>query len=249
MLKIMKSIPVIFILICLNLGLASRMEAQDQGVDLPQEGTDHVYIPPLTVVIDSAMSTNAMVRFRDLGIIGKKSNLTSYKNYWTRNIGLQADVRYGTFNNFSTSTAEGQTTSMYATNVDQTVYGIGVYVKFPLQDIVDRKNQINMANAELEQARSMAEGQRDELRQEVIKQYNDVILKKRILTIKSRNFSDSKVNMDMVEKQFRNGVVTVTEYARISDIVADIEAEYEAAKTDFITSFMILEEMAGFKFN
>jgi outer membrane protein TolC len=138
---------------------------------------------------------------------------------------------------------------MYATNVNQTVYGIGVYVKFPLQDIVDRRNQINMANAELEQARSMAEEQRNELRQIVIRQYNDVILKQNILTIKSRNLSDSKVNMDMAEKQFRNGVVSVTEYARISDIVSDVESEYEVARTDFITSYMILEEMAGYKFN
>lgn len=208
----------------------------------------NVDFPSLSVMIDSALATDAMVRFRDQGIIGKECNLTSYKNYWTRNVGLQADIRYGTFDNFSTNTSEGQSPSAFATRSNQTNYGIGAYIKFPAQDLVNRKNQVKMAKSELDQAESMAEVQRNELRQLVIKQYNDVLLKQRILKIRSRNLSTSRVNMEMVEKEFQNGVVSVTEYARISDIVARSESDFETARTDYVTACMILEEIVGFKF-
>lgn len=238
----------ISLLLCIITGIPGQLSAQVENTDTRSITID-VPIPPLVVILDSAISNNPMVRFREQGITGKESNLTYYKNYWSRNIGVQADVRYGTFNNFSTNTAEGQTPSVISTNTSQVVYGIGMYLKFPLQDMVDRRNQITMAKSELDQARSMAEAQRDELTQMVIKQYNDVILKQRILAIKSKNLGSSKVNMDMVEKQFQNGVVSVTEYTRITDIVSDVQSEYETARTDFLTSYMILEEMAGFKFN
>jgi outer membrane protein TolC len=106
-----------------------------------------------------------------------------------------------------------------------------------------------MANSELEQARNLAEAQRNELRQEIIRQFNDVLLKHRILTIKSNNFSAALVNKNMSETQFQNGVISVTEYTRIMGIVSGVESEYETARIDFITSYMILEEMAGFRFN
>ena len=242
----MKLIHIIF----LSAGLfySSLCNAQAQNT----VAADSVYInpnavfPPLSVMIDSALATNAMVRFREEGIIGKQCNLKSYQNYWTRNIGVQADIRYGTFDNFSTNTSEGQSPAVLATRSSQTNYGVGAYIKFPLQDLVNRKNQVRMAQSELDQAHSMAEAQRDEVTQLVIKQYNDVLLKQRLLKIRSKNLSTARVNMEMVEKEFQNGVVSVTEYARISDIVARNESDFETARTDYVTAYMILEEMIGF---
>lgn len=224
--------------------------AMAQGPDAtgPATISTEFTFPPLSALIDSALATNAMMRFRQQGITGKQCNLNSYRNYWTRNVGLQADVRYGTFDNFSTNTAEGQTPSANATRSNQTNYGVGAYIKFPLQDALNRKNQIRMAQSELDQAQSMAQAQRDEITQLVIRQYNDVLLKQRLLKIKSKNLGTARVNMEMVEKEFQNGVVPVTEYARIADIVARNEADYETARTDYTTAFMILEETSGFKF-
>jgi hypothetical protein len=56
----------------------------------------------------------------------------------------------------------------------------------------------------------MAQFQEDEIRQTVIKMYQDLILKQKVLKIKSKVLGDSRVNMQMV-KEFHNGVVPVTE--------------------------------------
>jgi len=206
-------------------------------------------LPPLEAIIDSALLHNPNVRFRDLQIDVNGYKLKADRSQWTRNLGIQADARYGTFDNFSTNTAEGQNPALFATKTNQLNYGAGTYIKLPIFDVVNRKNQIKLAKAELEQAKSFSLAQRNELRQAVIKQYNDVILKQRLLKIKSKYSETTRINLEMVEKEFLNGIITVTEYARITGIFSTSEADFESSKMDFRTAYMILEEIVGIKFN
>jgi outer membrane protein TolC len=203
----------------------------------------------MSVVIDSAIKNNALLKYRNQEINAKESNLKSQQVSWTKNVGIQADTRYGTFDNFSTNTSEGQTPSILATKSSQFNYGVGAFVKIPFYDLFNHKNQINIAKSELNQAESMAEAQREEITQMVIRQYNDLILKQRLLKIKSQNMESSKINMQMGETQFKSGVINLSDYVRISDIVSRAEADYESARADFITAYMVLEEIAGFNFN
>lgn len=204
-------------------------------------------LPPLNDLIDSALLNDPYVRFRDLQIIVNKSKLNAEKSYWLRNIGFQSDVRYGTFNMFSTNTSEGQSPDLTATQQSQVNYGVGAYIKIPILDIVNRKNQIQLAENEIEQAKSMAEFQKNEVRQLVIVQYNDLILKQKLLKIKAKHLALTQSNVNLAEKEFKNGVSNLSEYSRISGIYSDAETEYETARIDFITSYMILEEIVGIK--
>jgi len=206
-----------------------------------------VIFPPLKDVIDSAIKNHPMVLYRKLEVEVKESNMLSQKNYWLRNLGVQADSRYGTFDNFS-SNDNGQSTTLLNTTNKQFNYGVGVYFKFPLVDMLNRKNQVSQAKKEMEQARQLSEVQVTEIRQMVIKFYNDALLKQRLLQIKSQAMSNGRVNMEMVEKEFRNGQIPVSEYVRISDIVSRSEGDYEQAKSDFLTAKQLLEEIAGFSF-
>ena len=54
-------------------------------VSIPQIG---ITIPPLKVLIESAINHNAMVRYRTEEIEVKQTDLKSEKYYWTRNFGI-----------------------------------------------------------------------------------------------------------------------------------------------------------------
>jgi hypothetical protein len=54
--------------------------------------------------------------------------------------------------------------------------------------------------------------------------------------------------MQMVEKEFRNGIVPISEYVRIVGMTENMEADYEKAMSEFITVKLMLEDMAGFEF-
>jgi outer membrane protein TolC len=205
-------------------------------------------MPPLEVLIDSAIKHNAMLKYRNLEVEIKESNLVTQRNAWLRTFGLQGDSRYGTIDAFSTN-ANGVTSTSNSTQSKQLNYAIGVYIKIPVFEVLNRKTQIKQAKAEIQEAQTMAEAQHDEIRQLVIRQYQEFLLRQKLMNIRSLNLGSATVNMDMVEKQFRNGVIPVTEYVRLSDMTSRIQSDYELAKSEFLLAKKILEEITGFTFS
>jgi outer membrane protein TolC len=206
-------------------------------------------LPPLETIIDSAIFNNPYVKFRDLQIGVNQNKLEANQLQWSRNLGIQADGRYGTFNNFSTNTSEGQTPSTVSTLTSQFNWGFGAYIKFPLFDVIGRKTQVGLSELEVVQAEEMAQMQRNEVRQAVIKQYNELILSQRLLRNKSKYVETANISMNMAETEFKNGVIPLAEFARISEIESKAELDFETAKMSFTNAYMILEELAGIKFN
>jgi len=237
------------ILAILVLIVLSYNNVQGQTIDSTDSTlvTNELNFPPLNAVIDSVIKRSAMVNFQNNNMQAKESVLASERMHWSRNLGLQADSRYGTLNNFS-SNEDGEALSQVLTTSKQFNYSVGVFLKFPLFDGINRKNQIKLAKSEVEAAKSMIEFENEQIRQTVIARYQDLLLKQKILKIRSTSLGDGRVNMQMVEKEFRNGVVPVAEYVRISGITISIEEAYETAKSEFIIAKKILEDMAGFVF-
>lgn len=203
--------------------------------------------PTLKVVIDSVLKRSAMVNFRNQHIGVKESTLASERIYWSKNLGIQADTRYGNLSNFATS-EDGISNTAALTTAKQFNYSVGFYLKIPIFDVLNRKNQIKLAKLEVDEAKSMAEFQKEEIRQTVIRMYQDLLLKQKLLQIRSRSLGDGRVNLQMVEKEFRNGVVPISEYVRIVSMTENLEADYTKAMSEFITAKLMLEDMAGFEF-
>ncbi|MGG9961979.1 TolC family protein [Ferruginibacter sp. SUN106] len=238
----MKSLLKFILIYSITCCICVTVTAQDSIVNKKE-----MVFPPLPSLIDSAIKHNAAVQYRRLEIEVRESNVTTQRNGWLRNLGVQGDSRYGTIDAFSTN-ANGVSSNFSNTTSKQLNYAAGVYVKIPIFDLVNRKNQVKQAKTEVEEAKRLAESQEAEIRQIVIKQYQDVILKQKLLTIKSLNLGSATVNMEMVEKEFRNGVIPVTEYVRLSDMTARIQSDYELAKSDFILAKQLLEDTVGFTF-
>ena len=206
-------------------------------------------IPPLTVLLDSAVAHNHYVKFRSLQVDVNQCKLQTARAEWTRNFGIQGNVGYGNLYNYSSNSSNGVPDANFATSRSETKYSGAFYINMPLYTILGRHNAIKMAKTEIEQARAMAGEQADETRQLVIRQYNEVMLKQRLLRIRTKYLETANINMQMVEKEFSNGIVSVTEYTRISEIYARAESDFENVRTEFLTSYMLLEEMVGMKFH
>jgi outer membrane protein TolC len=199
---------------------------------------------PVEVYIDSALAQNGLLRYRQRDLAVRESDVKTKERIWTQNVGLRGDLRYGTFNNFVSSNDGGINNSI-ATLSQQVNYGIGLYIQLPVFDIWNRKNESSRARVQVEQAQDLVEDQEEVVREKVIMQYEEVRLKFELLKIHSTNFGNAHVNMEMVEKEFRNGQVPVYEYVRLSDITSRIQAEYEKAKSDFLISKQLLENTSG----
>lgn len=234
-------------ILCLTVICCNSIQAQTSESEDNSSKAIEFKFPPLQVVIDSAIKRSAMLSFRKHHIGVVESTLESERIYWTRNIGIQGDSRYGNLSNFATNN-DGVSNTAALTTAKQLNYSIGFYLKFPVFDVLNRKHQLKLAKLEVEEAISMAEFTKEEIRQTVIRLYQDLILKQKLFQIRSRSLGDGRVNMEMVEKEFRNGVVPISEYVRINGMTANMEADYEKAMSEFITAKQLLEDMAGFVF-
>ncbi len=223
-------------------------KAQNIVVDTVKRESVKLLIPPLNVLIDSALVNNGMLNYRKFEINVKESNLKSKRRDWTRNVGIQADTRYGTFSNYSSISGDNTTVNL-ASNTQQLNYNVGFYLKIPVFDILNRNSQVKQAKVELAQAKSLVKFQEDELKELVIRYYEDLVLSQNLLELRASNVADARVNMEMVEKKFRNGLIPIYEYVRISDITSRIASEYETAKSDFLLSKKLMENITGLNIN
>ena len=243
----MKKNYYLLVLIAAIVILSNTIQAQTLEPDNSSINAYKFEFPPLDVVIDSVMKRSAMINYRDNQIGVMESKLKSSERDWTKNFGFIADTRYGTFDNYFTNSTEINS-SASSSYTEQFNYTLGLYLKIPVFDFLNRKNKNKQARLEIEEAKSMADFQKEEIRKTVIMMYQDLILKQKLLQIRSRRYGNGKVNMEMIEKEFRNGVVPLAEYVRIVSITENMEAEYETAMSEFITAKQLLEDMAGFTF-
>ncbi len=242
----MKNSLKITIALCIVCFQTLDLVAQSGNENTLKATATKLFIPHLSQLIDSALVHSGMVSYRRLEIDAKESNLKSKRRYWTRNFGVQADTRYGTFNNFSTTSGSNSTINL-ASNTKQLNYNVGFYLKIPIFDVINRKSQIKKAKAELAQAAGLAKSQESEVRSSVIRHYEDLKLKQNILELRASNLGSARVNMEMVAKEFRNGAIETSEYVRISDMTSRIAVEFEKAKSAFFLSKKLLENQIGFE--
>jgi outer membrane protein TolC len=206
-------------------------------------------VPPLGVLIDSAFENDPGLKFAEMQVDIDKCNLKTEKSQWTQDLGLQANVGYGSFDYLYNNNIGGTTQQTTTLKQNETQYGVGGFFRLPLYDLVNHRNQVRQAKTVMAQAATLSDSRKNQIREDVIKQYNDMLVKQRQLKIKSKYLETARINMQMAEKGFVNGAISVDDYSRVSEIGARTETDFEAAKMDFVTAYMILEVLTGIKFN
>jgi len=204
-------------------------------------------IPPLAILIESAYDNSPLIKSREADLNYKNTVINSTKKLWIKNIGLESYVNYGTADYYSINTL---TNSQALTSTQQTTsrYNIGAYLRLPLYDIIDRNNLIKADKYRYEQSYWEKEEQKLYIKKLVIQQYNELILKQKLFKIANEAYLDAKLQANMAEKEFSQGELPLTDYARFRDIRAKSIMQYETSKYEFIVAYMMLQETTGIEF-
>jgi len=241
---IIPNIKYLIILGLLMLGMHT-VNGQEENNKKPYE----LDIPLLPILIDSALAKNKMLEYRRLEIDAKTYHAKSKAKNWTRYMGFQGGAQYGVFDNFSTSDQVNITTNDVNSSLLQWNFNIGVFLKIPIFGIINNKANNTIADVEIEQARSLHGSLIEEIIDDVIKLYEDLILRQELLEINAKNYANGRVNFEMIQKEFENGHISVTEYVRVSDVITKLTIEYEKSKSYFFQAKKLLENKVGFKIN
>ena len=206
-------------------------------------------LPPLQVLIDSAVANSPYIRYEGVDIKLWSHKVLETKRNWTRLIGLDASYRYGTAYVFSTSQTSGGFPSDYTSDQLNWRLNAGVYVKIPFFDIINHKNNVNIARRELEKRYLMKEQVVRETKQEVIFVYEELLLRQELLKMKNQSRLTTTLQVEMAEKEFLNGNITISELSRLTEVHSRNISEFTSQKSLFYRQYLILQELVGIKFN
>lgn len=207
------------------------------------------YLPPLQTLIDSAVSNSPFLKYRNSAIIIAELNTKSTRREWSQYLGVISDVKYGLFDNLILNQNEsGDISSGLVNTTQQTRYSAGIYLKFPLKQIINRRNLIKIAQEERNMAMHEYNTAKQDLRKLVIKQYNDLILAQRLMRVKNSFVQDVVIQKQMAEQEFKNNEISVSEMTRLNSMYSKARTELETAKADFNNAYLLLQEIVGYKF-
>jgi len=245
----MKKLSLISLMSCLGVFIQLSATAQSTRPFNPLKDEISDMIPPLSVLLDSAYAHDPGLKSSNSQILIQKANLKTTRNLWAQSMGLQANAGYGTFDYVYNNTGTQGVNQPYISRQNQTQYQAGAWFYLPLSTVTNHRNQVQLAKLLVDQSRNTLASQHNELQKAVIKQYNDMIATQRLLKIRSNYLETARINMQVAEKSFLNGTITIDEYSRVSEIASRTEGDYELTRMDFLTAYLTLEVMVGMKFN
>jgi outer membrane protein TolC len=206
-------------------------------------------LPPLEVLIDSAIKNAPKIRMREAEISLAQFNLKVYKWSWTRNLGLVSNLSYGNNYNFSTSETSSSTPTEFLSSSSSTIFSVGFNMRFPLFELINYKNAINIGKREIETKMLMREEMIRETKQDVILVYQDLLLHQDLLKVKNEAQITSAIQVKMAEKEFLNGKISIAELSRLTESHSMSLYNYKKDRMLFYRQYLILEQMVGMKFN
>jgi outer membrane protein TolC len=192
-------------------------------------------------IVNIAIKNSPYLKYDNSMVEASKTNLQLVKREWHKD--LSAFTNYSGGNQMFLLQAPGTENSMNIFNG----YRYGVNLSIPLSDFTTRKLKIRRSTSEMEASMYKKEQTELELRRQVVQEYNNLIAAQKLLKIKSESVENFRVLKQLGEKQFREGTITLEDYALVSDMTVKAEADYELAKSTFRSAYQQFENLIGVK--
>ena len=208
-------------------------------------------IPPLEDLIDSAIVHNPQIKIWDADIQEWRYRVKSASRLWMRNFYIDTYIQNDYWGSNTYTQVNGLPVPADNTRYNQYNYrGLGqLEIRLPMLDLWDRKNQMKTASKEIEKSMASKDNIILQLRQSIITQYNQLIVNQKILKNANESVIAGAMNKEMGDKEFLNGQSTLYDLAYIMEMYRVAVYNYETSRNAFFNSYMILQELCGFKFN
>tara|TARA_R110000744_G_scaffold116386_1_gene217677 strand:- start:26928 stop:27671 length:744 start_codon:yes stop_codon:yes gene_type:complete len=207
-------------------------------------------LPPLDSLVNKAKDNSPRLKFFDADHEYWDGTVELERRAWLNNINLEAGYGYGIFDNLSMQQLAGDVTAGQALfTTEQSRYTVGASIKLPLASVFNRNRKIKNAQAEADKSKYQKEYAIWELEQLIVRQYNDLIKAHRLFFISSSIVETYKVQSIRAEKDFTNGIINVTEYTRLQQMLNQSISSFESQRSEFLIALKSLEGTVGIKIN
>jgi len=193
---------------------------------------------------------NPQIKYYDADIGAWRYRVKSAGRVWMRNFYLETYIQTDWWDAATTNSDYNQGVTSNLNTFQNNYRGVGLLqIRLPMLDLWDRKNQMKTATKEIEKSMASKESFIIQLRQTIITNYNQLIVNQKILKNANESVIAGAMNKEMGDKEFLNGQSTLYDLAYIMEMYRVAVYNYETSRNAFFNSYMILQELCGFKFN
>lgn len=229
--------------------LAQEISVSNEDVFNPLTDDITKKIPPLDVLIDSALINSHRLKYWDKEIKITEYELKAAKREWSKDIYFTGEIKEGAWTSlvFIQDEFGNEVGTLGTTN--QGRHSIGVGMRLPISDLWDRGNQIKLNKMRVERNIEKMLEDRQSIRANVINLYNEVIIQQNMLKLDIDNIEFSELTAEMADKEFQNGKISLADLSRVRDNLARARYRFVDSQTGFINAYVMLQELTGIKFN
>ena len=203
-------------------------------------------LPPLQVLIDSALIHSPMIKLADANVQMGQYELTDAQKDWLRKLNLSADTRFGSVLDYNRMlNISGGTFIPPSSNLYMLNYGLGFSAYMPLSDVFDRKRLIQKAKLRVEQAEMQKDETMKQIKQLVIVAYYDVLTVQNTLAMRHEISLSAGMLYDQSKIDYTENRITLAEYTKANDAYLIALNEQEAQKNNLLKAIGVLEVIVG----
>lgn len=198
----------------------------------------------LPILTEAAMKHSGAIKALEIDKALEQENIKLAKKVILNSFGVNAGYTYGNQIGFGVANA-GDPNQFRTFNASR--YQAGVNFALPLGQVVSRGNQIKREQLNYQRAEALRQERELLLHQQIITLYQNVLLARKVLTLQQEAFVNTRTNYQLAEKQFRQGQVTLQELSGANSQLTAVSVAQESARSQYDTTFMLLEEVVGEK--
>ncbi len=198
-----------------------------------------VALPRLTA---AALKHSALLRATGLDKDISDQDLALARKNLLASVELVGNYNYG--NLASISLVDPQRPNQFNT-FSSNRYFAGVNFVLPLDRLLGRTNLLQRGELLSERNEALYHERENLLRQQLIQLYQNVLLARRLLTLRQEAFVAVQTSYQLAERQFRQGQLLLVTFSQVSTQLTDANIAQTTARAQYDTSFLLLEEVVG----
>lgn len=221
----------------------AQQNANDSIID-PKMNIEE-YLPPLDSLFIIGLRNNPLQRLEQSQANAYYWNMHYVKRLWTQGLGVFYNYSWGNLPFFSGSlpNSGGQNQTLYEG------YRFGIDLRLNAFDYLGYKGRVGQAREAWEVAKHKKDVEAFNFKKDVADYYTNMIGAQRIFTARNEDLFVQQVACAVAEKEYKEGIIKIGEYARQKNVYAIAIAAQEDARRIYTNYYERLQVILGVKLN
>jgi len=204
-------------------------------------------VPKLNIFIESALKNSPILKASDAQIEQLFEKIKKEKKSWADYLFIDANARYGLFNQLSISQATTSSTVDLGVKSakEQFNYFAGLTFRIPISSFISKKNDIKILNQDLEQGKFKREQLKQEVTLLVIDEYYKLINLNQSLQLNQNIVQSAKLILIKSQKDIASGQISLTEYNAALTSKEKAEESLSKVENEYFAQYFKIQILTG----